>query len=1443
MASKLTPLSTSYHSFQTDQVLTETQLNEFLNYFDDQIRLSRVMLSGVGLACGFDVRYESGNRQNLILSELTNIKTGVFNTKKESAITASIEASNTAESISERQMFQNPRIVVKQGVGVTTDGDELHLLNQSEEGVLTLNTNEVAYTHYRVFEDKNAKYAHFVKDGKTVTMFELIPSTAPLLSSEEKLITTLPNVTRMVVLLYLECYQDEGDLCSGLSCDNQGIHEVANLKVLLVSQEDAAFILTKDSIYNKHDLLPTYSSLEDLAVKRVVLSGQLSTLQRLNAAELASESAIDFSLSNLYDLENEADLISQLKWNLQAIDAKIGSYLPSGLMTRIQNNIDLKLSPGGFSASHFQYKYDLLKDVIDTYNELKDQLLQFSGECFPDLTAFPKHLMLGIVRPSVQEVETKKYRHSFYKSSLFDSEMGEFKKFLFLLNRLDNQLKFSVSMPAGRTAFQRNAIRLTPSIFSGRLGNRAIPYYYDPNVSLLKTWNIEKSFQNRYGRNLSYHIEQLDKVGPVQNPLQFNLDVFDFLRIEGHQGKELVEVMTEIDKQRTDYGLAFDVKAVALNSNIEIETDYDKYACQFEDLQVMLEAWQQEQECALTKATELLSSFSIVRPGKNLQEDIIVKPIGTKGSVAITKELIDLRDSFVIPSAKSALTLEKGESLTESTLNPSTTKLAGIISKNNLSAFTSKTTTTTKAAKPVVVDSLAKESETVGAALQFGVTNNNLAEPADLIISAEYYADTLIRELGVSWTAPQRNLLITNSITLLAYARALNDSIPSSIPELNTTFIKSYGAKVKNLCLAVQKAQLDYANSEASDSIDSAQMNKNKALFNMAVNMLANTCCTIGKIQSLLDAIESRKKSILHQLLLKTMIEKHPSMEHTGGVKMGGTFILVYDSDTSLVRGVPPTKRVIADFSLPYLCCSDCAPVQFIVEQPKVKLRLPKPFICLGEEPISLIFQVEPVDGEIKPDREIDGMTIDGLTITIDPDLFPESEMGQKIDFTVNQQLTDCSLTVRKLLDATFEVPSSPISNPALTFVPVEEHPEGTNYQWSFGDGNASTLREVEHVYNFPAGEENTVVVSLTVTTNDGGCASFHTETITIVQRAITMEKTAFCEEDSNSYPIVLVPVGSGEITWNGGSGANFIPSEAIPDADGSVAISLDGEELLFVDICPVPDTKATITYTSTSVVLARTARTSQNASWSFVDDKGNEVAPKIKNAGTTVNIPIKTISNLLKNGDITALLTVANKCCEKSEGYLIKVPTKGEPVCEVDAASSINLAIGAFNSTFDNSLIKQNLTPDQFDLISDVKNAYSFIEQNMGEVLKGSLNSNVIENFHNWFARTKDELVSGKLSPEQMEAMLFLFNNLFEVLLKVIQCQGEEKYETSLLKTLLLKISSYLDKNVPDSLPNSNIVLDPSKKLVTLINSTLTFRGATSNSKAIFISIRDLLV
>ena len=51
----MTPLIKDYPIFEADQVLSQTHLNKLIGYLEEQDRMSRIALLGMGIVCGLDV--------------------------------------------------------------------------------------------------------------------------------------------------------------------------------------------------------------------------------------------------------------------------------------------------------------------------------------------------------------------------------------------------------------------------------------------------------------------------------------------------------------------------------------------------------------------------------------------------------------------------------------------------------------------------------------------------------------------------------------------------------------------------------------------------------------------------------------------------------------------------------------------------------------------------------------------------------------------------------------------------------------------------------------------------------------------------------------------------------------------------------------------------------------------------------------------------------------------------------------------------------------------------------------------------------------------------------------------------------------------------------------------------------------------------------------------
>ena len=178
----LESLASEYSVFEPDQVLTESQLNTLSRYFDDQDRLTRVELLGVGIVGGLNV-----------------VRAG-------------------------------SKVVVGKGVGITTDGD------------LMLLGSDTLYDCIKPYDETAPVYKPFYDGEKMMTLFELVKEGES--DVRKQAMSTLPgSLADYAVIFYMESYEQDHDLCSGSDCDNLGLSSVNTPRLLLVGKSDAGKLL------------------------------------------------------------------------------------------------------------------------------------------------------------------------------------------------------------------------------------------------------------------------------------------------------------------------------------------------------------------------------------------------------------------------------------------------------------------------------------------------------------------------------------------------------------------------------------------------------------------------------------------------------------------------------------------------------------------------------------------------------------------------------------------------------------------------------------------------------------------------------------------------------------------------------------------------------------------------------------------------------------------------------------------------------------------------------------------------------------------------------------------------------------------------------------------------------------------------------------------------
>src|SRR5690606_7765484 len=173
------PTQVNYPEFVPDQLLTSEHLNQLFGYLEEQGRLTRTNLIGLGIVCGLEVK--------------TN-------------------AAGTA-------------LTITKGCGVTSEG-------------YLVSVPEPTYSSSKPFNAVQERiYDRFVDGGKN----QLFNIDELKQAAVEEGTTALNSsfLADKVVLIFVEILEEGAKNCNPNSCDDKGINVTVTFKPLLVNKEDA----------------------------------------------------------------------------------------------------------------------------------------------------------------------------------------------------------------------------------------------------------------------------------------------------------------------------------------------------------------------------------------------------------------------------------------------------------------------------------------------------------------------------------------------------------------------------------------------------------------------------------------------------------------------------------------------------------------------------------------------------------------------------------------------------------------------------------------------------------------------------------------------------------------------------------------------------------------------------------------------------------------------------------------------------------------------------------------------------------------------------------------------------------------------------------------------------------------------------------------------------
>ena len=577
------PTTDNFPVFEANQVLTNAHLNQSFDYLDEQERLTRANLIGIGIVCGLNLTLDN-------------------------------PALPTALSLSK-------------GCGVTS------------AGYLIIEPDDVTLTSYRQYTlPADLAYTPLA----TTTLWELFPAgepeTAPLNSPAGFL-------NDKAVLLFLELKKESLRNCSANNCDDKGAKITISVRRLLIGKTELDAVIAASS------------SLEGLPDQALQLSLPDIRLPRFDVAATspATSNAVLAAFLQVFNSKKLATaMATALTQAYQAFQPLLNDRYPDNPFADFANTFGfLDTTPLNTEQVRFlQYYYDFFDDLIRAYDEFRSEGAALLCACCPPSGLFPRHILLSLLYPT-SDSEAKQYRHAFIASPAIAGCEQRAHTLTTLFQRMVEMTRVFTQTPLPPAVLIGGIdaqIRITPNKHGDvALSGKAIPYYYLQNGTppLYQLWNPALNQAFKAHLNLAYRADEYVPPAPdfVTTPLAYDLEAYNFLRIEGHLGKSYQTVLKSILELKNRYRLPINVLALrsgAFDSNVAV--DLTQESCRFQDLEALYATARGATLCSLVKAltyfynltfqvsspvtTPVKSQFAVIN---TYAPDFLVNPTNTLG--------------------------------------------------------------------------------------------------------------------------------------------------------------------------------------------------------------------------------------------------------------------------------------------------------------------------------------------------------------------------------------------------------------------------------------------------------------------------------------------------------------------------------------------------------------------------------------------------------------------------------------------------------------------------------------------------------------------------------------------------------------------------------------------------------------------------------------------
>jgi hypothetical protein len=1031
-----------YLVFQADQLLTNDSLNQMFYYLDQQNRWTRNKLIGIGIVCGLEIV----------------LKPGV--------------------------------IEITKGVGVSSQG---YLIIIPDPKSCTY------YTPYSPIDTPNDLPFTYPGDlpfyksfcaSKNIYLLLTDGEYDALETGQQKIAQTISSATDKffndyVVVLFLEANEMDLKNCDAFDCNNKGEKMMLQVRPLLVKKTD----------------LPGKPNSNNDNGNTINIIAPIAELKRFNVTSQNLQSSDDIinAFLNLVDDGTLSAVANAYNYCYQNYNSLLNN--PSDFNTLLNDLKNFRNIILQKNHLFIQYFYDFIDDLIKAYKEFIFKIRGMLSACCPDENLFPLHLVLGEASTNSSALINDIFRTYFIYSPLFSKQENGAGETAFLYRRMELLVKeFTILF---QTSIRESVTRITPSMYEFHwLSERAIPYYYNVNDTgneLYQSWNYYKSSHGIADRNLGYNANLYNNIDVVIQPLLYDIERYNFFRIEGHIGQDYTQVLKNILGQRSSFNLPFDVVAIAadqLPANaanlpecniLDLETDYklmlSELACKLHTPFCLVTKFPYPYARLATNTAAINTDISSINTLKTAAFQNISSSFAT---LAVAYQKGDFMHKYCVPNAATV-----GSFYLNSLSNA-----AGFI--NPIQQVKSKDFTSllyynifnfvdaVESLMQLVMSSSIASLDIIKFQQQYNLTKTSAS--LLVILIAEYYENAITGDTIAAWLKDLEIDLVSEEFTTLIYS-CLDERLQTLKAEYNRR-LQQYQLQRSFLYYYQKYPGLEHKagvpkggtfvlvyHSAPQPTILTGRINaiQNANFPLTSGNQIADVSInndTINLIRSFVDdcndAPTAKKKTIIDIL---TFLQTPPPKYQL------------------------PGNVVIADFYVPYLCCSDCAPIAYVLKEPD-PAPADKPVIKMGTtfcdsdktQPVA----VSPAGGTFS---DASGKPIKGLDAT-GPTFTPTAAGAGTyvIIYTVGGVASD-PVTVTVLQtpkDSNFTFVSKPQINLIFTAEFTPEVKNANSYSWTFGSGfnpQVSTAQSPVIQASFsPTGGETITFATLMV--SNGKCSA-----------------------------------------------------------------------------------------------------------------------------------------------------------------------------------------------------------------------------------------------------------------------------------------------------------------------------------------------------------------